>query len=435
MKLNFQTAETERLSRQIHSLTEIAKTLTSPLDLPELLNAVMEKIVGVLEQADVGVIMLWDQSSALFRASASFGFDKDSIRQMGLRAGESVTGKVFDEGVARLICSPTEVQQMMSDMREANRNLMALSTGTDKLPSCTIAAPLSVGEQKFGVLVLETLREQGQFTEDDLPFLQSIADLVALAIDRSRLEAKADAVREARQEDRLRSEIMATLSHQLRMPLASIKGYATALMLEEIQWKPEKQQEFLGLIEEECDNMATMIKELLDSALIDVGQLILERQPVHIQHLATEIAAEFQQRFTKHTLITDIPSNFPYVSGDSRWLKQVFRNIIDNSIKYSPEGGLVVMRGEIRPAQVVISVSDQGIGISPEDLIPLFERYFRSKNSEGIHVSGTGLGLPIARSIIEAHGGRIWVESKVGQGTSIYFSLPRVPSQFTEEEP
>ncbi len=435
MKLNFRSGETERLFRQLNSLTEIAKTLTSPLDLPELLDALMEKIVGVLDQADVGVIMLWDQSSALFRARASFGFDRESIKQMGLRAGESVTGKVFDEGIARLICSPQEIAQMMSDMREANRNFMAHSVGTDKLPTCTIAAPLLVGDQKFGVLVLESLNEEGQFTEDDLPFLQSIADLVALAIDRSRLEAKADAVREARQEERLRSEIMATLSHQLRMPLAAIKGYATALLLEEIQWKPEKQQEFLGFIEEECDNMATMIKELLDSALIDVGQLMIERQPVHIQHLAAEIATEFQQRFEKHTLITDIPANFPYVSGDARWLKQVFRNIIDNSIKYSPEGGLVVIRGEIRPAQVVISVSDQGIGISPEDLIPLFERYFRSKTSEGIHISGTGLGLPIARSIIEAHGGRIWVESKVGQGTSIYFSLPRVPSQVTEEEP
>jgi two-component system sensor histidine kinase VicK len=106
-------------------------------------------------------------------------------------------------------------------------------------------------------------------------------------------------------------------------------------------------------------------------------------------------------------------------------IKQVIRNILDNALKYSPQGGLVVIRGEVRPNDVVVSISDQGVGISPEDLIPLFEKYFRVKSPTGYHVPGTGLGLPVARGIIEAHGGRIWAESKVGQGTTLYFSVPR----------
>jgi two-component system sensor histidine kinase VicK len=113
------------------------------------------------------------------------------------------------------------------------------------------------------------------------------------------------------------------------------------------------------------------------------------------------------------------------VDVDPRRIKQVFRNILDNAIKYSPNGGLVMIRGEIRLKDVVISISDQGVGISPEDLIPLFEKYFRVKSPTGYHVAGTGLGLPVARAIVEAHGGRIWAESKVGQGTTLYFSLPR----------
>jgi signal transduction histidine kinase len=107
----------------------------------------------------------------------------------------------------------------------------------------------------------------------------------------------------------------------------------------------------------------------------------------------------------------------------------VLRNILDNAVKYSPNGGLIVIKGEARTIDVVVSVADQGIGISSEDLIPLFEKYSRVRSVSTLHVSGTGLGLPIARAIVEAHGGRIWVESKVGEGTTIFFSLPRNQSE------
>jgi signal transduction histidine kinase len=222
----------------------------------------------------------------------------------------------------------------------------------------------------------------------------------------------------------MRAEVMAILSHQLRMPLTAIKGYSSALLLEEVEWDEEKRQEFLGYIEEESDNMDAMITEILDSSLIDVGQLQLSHQPLRLQHLATEVANEMQRRTEVHNLIVDFPTEFPLVAADPRWLKQVFRNVLDNAIKYSPEGGLIVIRGQVRPNDVTVSVADQGPGISPEDLIPLFEKYFRIRTSDGVPVEGTGLGLPVARSIVEAHGGRIWAESKLGEGTTIYFSLP-----------
>jgi K+-sensing histidine kinase KdpD len=323
---------------------------------------------------------------------------------------------------------------MMADMRPANRKVNARALGTDALPKCTIAAPLTVGDQKYGVLVLETLKSQAEFELTDLPFVQTIADLIALAIDRARLEAKADAIRSARQADRLRSEVMATLSHQLRMPLSAIKGYATALMLDEIQWSDAKRKEFLQLVDEETDSMQAMIKELLDSSLIDVGQMSLELQPIRIPYMARDISADFQRRYERHRIIIDFPPDFPILDIDPRWMKQVFRNVLDNAIKYSPEGGLIVLRGEIRQNVVVIGVSDQGIGISPEDLIPLFERYYRGRSHNGFRVPGTGLGLPVARAIVEAHGGRIWAESKVGQGTTIYFSIPRPIIDLAVEE-
>jgi signal transduction histidine kinase len=414
----------ERFTRELHALTEVAKTLTAPLDLPELLAAVMDKLINVLEPAEVGAVMLWDEPAGLFRAEAAFGYHLETLRGVELRAGESITGEVFDTGAARLLATPAQVAEVMADLRPANRATLLRALGSPALPCSALAAPLRVGDRRFGVLVLETLRSPVEFTQADLPFVQTLADLIALAIDRDRLETEAEAVRDAEKANRLRSEVLAALSHELRNPLAAIKGYSTALLLDEIEWSAAKRQEFLHLIDDECDDLQSMISDMLDSSLFDVGRLGVERQPVRLPRLAGETAAEMQRRTEIHHLILDFPDGFPIVEADPRRLKQVLRNLLDNAIKYSPGGGLIVIRGEVRPNQVVASIADQGVGISPEDLISLFEKYFRVKSATGYHVAGTGLGLPVARAIVEAHGGRIWAESKVGQGTTLYFSLP-----------
>jgi K+-sensing histidine kinase KdpD len=416
--------ESTRLARELHALKAIAKAITSPLELPELLDLAMKTINSVLEQADVGAIMLWNQPSGLFRPEAAFGYDLGILREIGLQAGESITGKVFDESQAHLFAT-AEIVEAMVNMRPANRSVMARALGSEAIPKCAVAAPIAVGDQKLGVLVLETLNHSSKFTEHDLPFAQTLADLIALTIDRERLKVRADAVREARRAERTRSEVMATLSHELRMPLATIKGYATALLLDEVTWSETKRKDFLGLIEEACNDMEGMIQDILDSSMIEVDRLRIEHLPVQLPDIAREIAAEVGHRSKLHRLVVEFPTDFPIVEADPRWIKQVFRNILDNAVKYSPDGGLIVIKGEARSADVVVSISDQGIGISPEDLIPLFEKYFRVRSAATLHVPGTGLGLPIARALIQAHGGHIWVESRAREGTTIFFSLPR----------
>jgi K+-sensing histidine kinase KdpD len=418
-------SELERRTGELHVLSEVAKTLTAPSDLPALLRAALDKLASVFKPAELGVVMLWDQSAGLFRPVAAFGYDLDILREMGLRAGESVTGKVYDAGVPSLLVAPDEVARMMADLRPANRAVLARALGTDALPHSVLAVPLQVSDRRSGVLVLMTLRRPHKFAEQDVPIVQTLADLIALAIDRARLETEAEAIRDAQEADRLRSEVMATLSHELRTPLAAIKGYSTAMLMTEVQWPEAKRREFLGLIDAECDNLQSMIGEILDSSLIDVGRLAIEPQPVRLPHLAREVAEDMQHRAETHRLVVDFPAGFPIVDADPRRIRQVIRNILDNAIKYSLHGGLVMIRGLVRPDDVVVSVSDQGVGISAEDLIPLFEKYFRVKSPTGYHVAGTGLGLQVARAIVEAHGGRIWAESKQGQGTTLYFSLPR----------
>jgi K+-sensing histidine kinase KdpD len=414
---------------EFNALAEVAKSLVAPLELPDLLDEVMQTIVRSLEQADIGAIMLWDQPSGVFRPTAAFGYDLDVLREIGLRAGESITGKAFDNRQVLLFSSPDEVNQAMADMRPFNRRVMSRSIGSDTVPLAAVAAPVTAGDNRYGVLVIEALRPHRQFSREDLSFVQMLADLVALAIDRDRLRARADAVREARRAEHMRSEVMATLSHELRMPLATIKGYTSALLMDEFAWSDEKGKEFLGLIEEACDDMEGMLQDILDSSLIEVDQLNLQPEPIRLPPLVREVSAEVQHRSAAHHLVVDFPADFPIVEADPRWTKQVFRNILDNAVKYSPQGGLVVIKGEARTSDVVVSVADQGIGMSSEDVIPLFEKYFRVQAVASLRIPGTGLGLPIARALVEAQGGRIWVESKVGEGTTVFFSLARAQSR------
>jgi K+-sensing histidine kinase KdpD len=428
MSIPTRSHKARQLELQLSFLNEIARRVTAALDLPALMKAVMEGLEGALDSTDRGFIMLWDESAGIFRPAAVHGCDFEALQTIGFRAGEGITGKVFDQGEARLLCSQTEIVDAMSDIRPANCAALATACGSESTPQSVLAAPLQVAGRKFGVLVLETLGRPARFHEQDLPFIQTLADLIALAIDRIRLAEQADEVLDTQKAGRVRSEVMAALSHELRTPLAAIKGYSTALLLDEVEWSEEKRHEFLALIDHECDDLTRMITEILDSSLVDVGQLEIEPEPVRLPYLVDEVVDEMQRRTQIHRFVVDFPASFPIVDADPLRIRQVLRNIIDNAIKYSPKGGLVVVRGEVRLIDIVISVADQGVGISPEDLIPLFEKYFRVKSPNGYHVPGTGLGLPLARVIVEAHGGRIWAESTLGQGTIISFSLPRSAS-------
>jgi K+-sensing histidine kinase KdpD len=414
----------QRAINELKALTKVATALVSPKDLPELLQGVMQSIIEALKQADIGTIMLWDEPGNCFRPISAYGLKPGLLDEIKLHAGESITGKVFNSGQTCLFSTSADVSEGMSDMDPHSRQIMIRAAGTDAIPQCVIASPISVAGQKYGVLILESIQTDNPFTSQDIPFVQTLADLIALAVDRSRLETRNGLDRESQRVDHLRSEVLGTLSHELRLPLATIRGYATAMLLEEVTWSEGKKLEFLRQIESACDDMDGMLKGILDSSLIAADQLELELQPVRLQHLANEIAGEIEHRSPAHHPVVDFPGDFPLISADLHWIRQVFRNLIDNAIKYSPNGGLIVIRGEVRPDDVVVSISDQGVGISPEHLIPLFEKYFRVRNAATMHISGTGLGLPIARAIVEAHAGHIWVDSRIDEGTTISFSLP-----------
>jgi K+-sensing histidine kinase KdpD len=429
--------DTDPAVAELQILSEVAKALASHLEFSELLHTVMERIYRGIEQVDFGLLILWDPTEGSFRPRAARGTvikDAPALEALSLQQNESIAGRVHDLDKAVLLTSLIDAGDWTADMQPDNRAAVIRAFGGDIPPSQVAAVPLKTGEYRYGVLILGSLQDSPAFSERDLDFVTVLADLISLAIDRARMEEEASAALEAQLSGRLRAEALATLSHELRTPLAAIKGYSSALLLEDVEWPDDKRSEFLKLIDGECDDLETMITDILDSSLIDVGQMALEYQPVRLERLAREVADEMQSRTDDHRLVVDFPREFPILDADSRRIKQVMRNILDNSIKYSPDGGLIVIRGEARTHDAVLEISDQGVGLSPEDLIPLFDKYFRVKSPTGYHVSGTGLGLPVARAIVEAHGGRIWAESKVGEGTTLSFSIPLIEVRQNEEE-
>jgi signal transduction histidine kinase len=405
-------------------LIDLVSTLTAVVDLATLPSAVLLTLKHGLAPVDAGWLALKDPASGHFRAVVAVGCDLPRLRAVAWQPGAALLG-CDDAGASCLFTAPSAIQAALAGLPPDARAALEQALPPEVVPARLVIVPLSCGGRVLGVVWLLTAQDSHSLSTADAPLLRQLGALIGLALDRAQRAAQAADVAPHLPADQARSEALATLSHELRTPLAAIKGYATALLLDEVVWAPEEQREFLTLIDRECDAVQAMISEVLDSALIDAGHLGLQPEPVRLPHLVREVADEIQRQTVLHRLVVDFPADFPLLMADPRRLRQVLRNILDNAVKYSPDGGLIVMRGEVRPADVVISVADQGVGIAPEDLIPLFDKYFRVQPATGERVPGTGLGLPITRGIIEAHGGRIWAESKLGQGTTLYFSLPR----------
>jgi signal transduction histidine kinase len=202
-----------------------------------------------------------------------------------------------------------------------------------------------------------------------------------------------------------------------------IKGYASTLRRDDAKWDKATISDSLAVIEEEADRLSKMIDDLLDASRLQAGGLSLNQADVAVPSLASRVVARFASQSPKHHLVTDFPENFPVIIGDETRIEQVISNLVSNALKYAPKGEIKIS-GAVRPEQVIICVSDEGSGIEAKDLPHIFDRFYRSTNAVK-QTKGAGLGLYLARAIVEAHGGRIWADPKPDSGARICFSLPR----------
>ncbi len=223
--------------------------------------------------------------------------------------------------------------------------------------------------------------------------------------------------------DELKSEFVATVSHDLRAPLTFMRGYTT--MLPMVGELGEKQQEYVEKILHGVGQMSSLIDDLLDLGRIEAG-VGLERKSCHLGVIMVEAVDGMRARAAAKglTLRLEPAEGGAIISGDATLLRQSVSNLVDNAIKYTPSGGTVTVGLSVRNEQAVIRVVDTGIGIAPEDHVRLFEKFHRVKRRDTAHIQGTGLGLAIVKSIIERHGGRVWVDSELDQGSTFYIGLP-----------
>jgi signal transduction histidine kinase len=225
-----------------------------------------------------------------------------------------------------------------------------------------------------------------------------------------------------RNAEELKSTFISIVSHELRTPVALIKGYASTLRRDDAKWDRAVVKDSLTVIEEEADRLSKLIDDLLDASRLQAGGLSLSQADVSLPGLAARVAERFAPQSRAHTILTDFSENFPLVLGDERRLEQVIANLVSNALKYAPKGEIRIT-GSLRPSQVIVCVSDEGPGIDARDIPHIFDRFYRS-NKALKQTKGAGLGLYLARAIVEAHGGRIWADAKPGSGARICFSLP-----------
>jgi two-component system phosphate regulon sensor histidine kinase PhoR len=227
-----------------------------------------------------------------------------------------------------------------------------------------------------------------------------------------------------RELEQAKSDFVSTVSHELRTPLTSIKAYTATLRRRDVEFDENTRQDFLQVIEEETDRLTRLVSDILDVSRIESGRLALKKRDFDLSKLVRIIIGKLQSQFSNHEIKLISPESIGSVCADPDKIEQVFVNLMDNAAKYSPSGGEITLTLEAQPRRVECSVSDSGVGVPEEHLPHIFDKFHRVDNRATREIYGTGLGLYVSKGIVEAHGGTIWAESVLGEGSTFRFTLP-----------
>ncbi|MBT4510675.1 MAG: PAS domain S-box protein [Chloroflexi bacterium] len=242
------------------------------------------------------------------------------------------------------------------------------------------------------------------------------------------MKAKEEAARiKALEElDRWRTQLLASISHELRTPLTSIKGLASTLVQPDVQWDTETQREMLNAIDHSSDRLNHIISDLLDASRLEAGVMRMDKAETTIKDIVRQIDDQLQMLSIKHELVINIQSDLPYISADAVRIGQVITNLVANATAYAGDGSRITLEAKGSKGDILVSVTDHGMGIATEHLDKVFSQFYRLESGVKRRRGGSGLGLTICKGIVEGHGGRIWVESKLSKGSKFKFTLPIV---------
>ncbi len=408
-------AETQRRLVHVTALYTFAQQLSTSLDI----NAVLDSIVISLKQilnCRAANIWLINHETQLLEIRAAAGLQSKWKREARLKIGVGIAGKVA--ATAQSIYVPDTHQMDFLFFDHAVRSLLCV--------------PLMVHERVVGVLAVDSDRPQA-FTSDDELLLTIVAAQASVAIENAQLfEAATEraseleqAYRDLQEADRLKDELVQNMSHELKTPLTFVKGYIELLLEGELGVLSEEQRNSLGIVLEKTDTITRLVEDILLLQQIERGSLQMTR--FDLAELAQRSVDDFELSSDHSVAVTlDGQAAQPVVTADADRISQVFNNLIGNAVKFSPNGGAIVIQFQDKGSMIQTVVRDTGIGIPENLLARVFERFYQVDGSSTRQYGGTGLGLAIVKRIIEAHSGQVWVESQLGQGSSFYFTLPKV---------
>ncbi|MFN8525004.1 MAG: ATP-binding protein [Chloroflexota bacterium] len=356
-----------------------------------------------------GAVSLWNAEAQQLRVEASYQLDQAALATIHPRLDSAILEHLGEVGHA--------VQAVW--LHGAERR------GPRGAVEQILALPLSNQDGSLvGVIYVFRDRSAPGFEARDLELLDLFARQAAAAIAQASLAAAT--IAEKNRLEALQSSFVSIVSHELQTPVAIIKAYAGTLSRPDAAWNAQTVIRVAHTIEEECDRLHRLIASLLDLSRIQAGRVAMTVGPVDLVELAQDVAERNAARSQSHHIQTSFPAEFPVIRGDREKLRQALANLVDNALKYSPEGGVIEIGGRVEPGSVVVTVSDQGIGIPPEEHEHVFERFHRVDTRLSRATQGAGLGLYICKVIVEAHGGQIWVESSdQRQGSTFHIRLPR----------
>jgi signal transduction histidine kinase len=387
-----------------------ARALGSSLDIEQAFGAFIREVRGLVPFERTAIVLV-DNDQA--RTIATAGVGADTVFPPGS------TGPLHGSVLARVIAGEVVVRRDLTEEAfPEDRRLIELGLRSELL------APLLLGARPIGMISLSRERLDA-FTNDEIELVTLLGRLVATAIQNIRAyEAERNTVEELRRLSALRADFVSLVSHELRSPMAAVIGAARTLQDRWRTLNPDQREAFLALIADETNRLAALIGDVLDTSRIEAGTFNYRFTDVDLARLVRDTVGTAGVGQDEVRIRADVSDELPKIRGDAERLRQVLQNLIDNAVKYSRSGDEVAVRARRDDGRVLIEVSDNGPGIPHDQQRLIFEKFGRADATGGVSKPGTGLGLFIARSIAEAHGGTLDVDSRPEAGATFLFSLP-----------
>ena len=419
-ELEARTSELARSVGELKALGEVGQAVSSTLDLQTVLSTIVGRAVQ-LSGTDCGIIYEYDEPTQEFHLRASYQMEEELVnayQATPLRLGQGATGRAAETKM------PYQIADLRQEHELATRGMRPIlfRLGYQSL----LAVPLLLDQKIMGALTIYR-RETGTFAPEIVNLLQTFATQSVLAIQNARLFREIeDKGRQLEAANRHKSEFLANVSHELRTPLNAIIGFSEVLQERLFGELNEKQAEYTEDILSSGRHLLSLINDILDLSKIEAGRMELEVTTFHLPDAIENALLLIRERASRHGIKLDrvIDDRLGDFTGDERKVKQVLVNLLSNAVKFTPEGGQIKVEATLGDSAVIISVTDTGIGIASEDQEVIFEEFRQVGSNYAQKREGTGLGLSLTRKFVEMHGGKIWVESELGKGSTFTFTLP-----------